>query len=121
MAKAIAAWLALTTSVHGAVHHHRHHKPWHTSDGSEYGAKDSGGPLACEQNVQLTDSMVLVANKTLPCGTRIEFKVGKRIRAARVEDRGPYSGDRIWDLSWKLARNLGLQYPWSGPIKWRMA
>lgn len=118
MAKAIAAWLALLASTHGAVHHHR----WHTSDGSEYGARDSGGPLACsKRGVQLTDTMILVANKTLPCGTRVEFKVGRRIRAARVWDRGPYSGDRIWDLSFALARSLGLRYPWSGPIKWRMA
>jgi len=47
-----------------------------------------------------------VANKTLPCGTKVTLRHnGRRIRVP-VIDRGPYSGAREYDLTAATARRL---------------
>ena len=47
-----------------------------------------------------------VANKTLPCGTKVTLRHnGRRIRVP-VIDRGPYSGTREYDLTAATARKL---------------
>jgi rare lipoprotein A len=48
-----------------------------------------------------------VANKSLPCGTKVTFHYGGRSVTATVEDRGPYAGGREWDLNQNTARALG--------------
>jgi len=51
------------------------------------------------------------AHKTLPLGTRVVVRNprnGKHIEV-RINDRGPYTGDRIVDLSEAAARALGLK------------
>jgi peptidoglycan lytic transglycosylase len=48
-----------------------------------------------------------VANKVLPCGTRVTFRYGGRQVTATVEDRGPYVGGREWDLNQNTAAALG--------------
>jgi hypothetical protein len=48
-----------------------------------------------------------VANKTLPCGTKVTFRYGGRSVTATVEDRGPYVGAREWDLNQNTAAALG--------------
>ena len=40
-----------------------------------------------------------VANRTLPCGTKVAFRYGGRSVTATVDDRGPYVGGRDWDLN----------------------
>ena len=76
------------------------------------------GPLACGGN--LTPGLREVANKTLPCGTRVQFRVRIRGRALTltvpVRDRGPYCCGRSWDLSVATAEALGLGGNWSGAI-----
>jgi hypothetical protein len=48
-----------------------------------------------------------VANRTLPCGTRVRLMNGGRTVTATVDDRGPYVGGRDWDLNQNTAAALG--------------
>lgn len=48
-----------------------------------------------------------VANKSLPCGTKVTFEYGGRTVTATVDDRGPYVGGRTWDLNQNTAAALG--------------
>ncbi len=48
-----------------------------------------------------------VANRTLPCGTKVAFQYGGRTVTAVVDDRGPYAGGREWDLNQATASALG--------------
>ena len=49
-----------------------------------------------------------VANKTLPCGTRVTISYGGRSVLATVDDRGPYVYGRSFDLNQTTARYLGM-------------
>jgi rare lipoprotein A len=48
-----------------------------------------------------------VAHKSLPCGTMVTFKHGRRELRVPVIDRGPYVGGREYDLTEATARRLG--------------
>jgi rare lipoprotein A len=48
-----------------------------------------------------------VANKSLPCGTKVTFRSGGRSVTATVDDRGPYVGGREYDLNQNTAAALG--------------
>ena len=48
-----------------------------------------------------------VANKSLPCGTKVVFRNGSREVTATVDDRGPFVGGRTWDLNQNTAAALG--------------
>jgi rare lipoprotein A len=54
---------------------------------------DDSGPTACEAHYALG-----VANKTLPCGTRVEI-CAARCAVVTVQDRGPFVEGREWDLN----------------------
>ena len=64
-----------------------------------------GGALACGGT--LGYDTLGVANKTLPCGTRVTLRYGSREITVPVIDRGPYVGGREWDLTGATARALG--------------
>jgi hypothetical protein len=49
-----------------------------------------------------------VANKTLPCGTKVTLSYGGRVVVATVDDRGPYVYGRTYDLNQNTARYLGM-------------
>jgi len=48
-----------------------------------------------------------VANRTLPCGTKVVLRYGGRTVTATVDDRGPFVGGRDWDLNQNTAAALG--------------
>jgi hypothetical protein len=48
-----------------------------------------------------------VANRSLPCGTKVRFRYGGRSVTAVVDDRGPFVGGRDWDLNQNTAAALG--------------
>jgi rare lipoprotein A len=48
-----------------------------------------------------------VANKTLPCGTKVQLRYGGRTVMATVDDRGPYVAGRTWDLGQSTRAALG--------------
>jgi rare lipoprotein A len=66
-----------------------------------------GGSLAC--GGLLTSSTMGVANKTLPCGTRVTLRYHGRTVRVRVIDRGPYVEGREYDLTEATARALGFE------------
>jgi rare lipoprotein A len=63
---------------------------------------NDGGNTACGFHAGLG-----VANRTLPCGTKVAFRYGGRSVTATVDDRGPYVGGRDWDLNQTTAGALG--------------
>ena len=96
----------------------RHHPPpFLTAGASYYSPPDSGGPLACGGGA-LHWSTPGVANKTLPCGTRVEVCY-RRCTIVRVIDRGPYVAGREFDLTYATARATGFLSAGVGTIRWR--
>ncbi len=61
-----------------------------------------GGATACGFHAGLG-----VANRTLPCGTKVTFRYGGRTVTAVVDDRGPFVSGREWDLNQNTAGALG--------------
>lgn len=78
---------------------------WAVARCSWYGPGFYGNSTASGQVLQ-PDSM-FVAHKSLPFGTRIEFRYNGATAIGVVEDRGPYSGGRTFDLGPGLAAALG--------------
>ena len=72
---------------------------------SYYGPGLYGNRTACGQT--LTPSTLGVANRWLPCGTRVTFRYRGRTVTVPVIDRGPFHGSRIWDLTYATKRRLG--------------
>jgi peptidoglycan lytic transglycosylase len=72
---------------------------------SWYGPGLFGNKLGCGGT--LSAGSLGVANKSLPCGTKVTFRFGSRSVTATVEDRGPYVGGREWDLNQNTAAALG--------------
>jgi rare lipoprotein A len=64
-----------------------------------------GGPLACGGS--LGYNAMVVAHKSLPCGTKVTINYRGRTADAVVRDRGPYVGGREFDLAGAVARKLG--------------
>jgi rare lipoprotein A (peptidoglycan hydrolase) len=90
--------------------------PWYTSIASFYGAPLFGNGVAC--GGILHPWTLGVANKTLPCGTKVLFQYGSRAIEVQVIDRGPYIAGREWDLT--AATAVALHFPGLGPIRWRL-
>lgn len=61
-----------------------------------------GGATACGFHAGMG-----VANRSLPCGTKVTFRYRGRTVTATVDDRGPYVGGRTWDLNQNTAGALG--------------
>jgi rare lipoprotein A (peptidoglycan hydrolase) len=72
---------------------------------SWYGPGLYGNRLGCGGT--LTASRLGVAHKSLPCGSKVTLRHGKRVVRVRVIDRGPYVGGREYDLTAATARRLG--------------
>jgi rare lipoprotein A len=72
---------------------------------SWYGPGLFGNRLGC--GGRLTPSSLGVANKYLPCGTKVTFRHRGRVVRVPVIDRGPYVGGREYDLTAATARRLG--------------
>jgi rare lipoprotein A len=49
-----------------------------------------------------------MADRTLPCGTRVRVTANRRSVVLRVNDRGPVRRDRIGDVSRATARRLSM-------------
>ena len=84
---------------------------------SWYGPGFYGRRTAC--GLALTTSIIGVAHRSLPCGTRIQFRnpANGRVVTARVIDRGPYVSGRQWDMTAGLCKALG--HCFTGSIYWR--
>ena len=92
--------------VNGAVVVYR------ASQASWYGPGLYGGRTACGGTLNATT--LGVANRTLPCGTRVTFRYNGRSVTARVIDRGPFVSGREWDLTPAVKARLG--FPSTGTV-----
>jgi hypothetical protein len=72
---------------------------------SYYGPGFYGNRTACGQT--LTSGMLGVAHKTMRCGTKLKLRHGGKTVTVRVIDRGPYAGDREFDLTEATRNKLG--------------
>ncbi|HJW21667.1 MAG TPA: septal ring lytic transglycosylase RlpA family protein [Candidatus Limnocylindrales bacterium] len=92
--------------------------PWHhDQDESWYGPSFFGQRTACGQ--LLTQALRGVASRTLPCGTRVQFRnpANGAVITVPVVDRGPYVAGRQWDLTYGACSAIG--HCWTGPLDWR--
>lgn len=83
---------------------------------SWYGEEFAGRTTA---NGEIFDPMQLTAaHRTLPFGTVVDVtnhKTSQTVRV-RINDRGPYVGNRVLDLSFAAAQQIGLIQPGSGEV-----
>jgi hypothetical protein len=94
--------------------------PWRwDTNVSWYGPTFYGKRTAC--GLAMTEGLVGVAHRTLPCGTMITFRnpANGRSLTLPVVDRGPYVGGRQWDLTGGACIALGHCY--TGSFQWKYA
>ena len=92
---------------------------WHFDGNiSWYGPGFYGNRTAC--GYAMSKSLVGVAHRSLPCGSRVTFKnpANGRIVVASVVDRGPYVSGRQWDMTAGLC--LALDHCYTGSIYWKL-
>jgi rare lipoprotein A len=89
---------------------------WKSAKVSWYGPGFYGNGMAGGGTLQ-PDSMV-VAHRSLPFGTRIEFSYNGSTCIAVVQDRGPYAGGRVFDLGPGTAAALG--FSGVGTVQYRI-
>jgi rare lipoprotein A len=84
---------------------------------SYYGAAFAGRPTASGE--RFNPSALTAAHRTLPFGTRIKVTNPRNGRSVivRVNDRGPFHGGRVIDLSQEAARQIGLVSQGSGVVR----
>src|SRR5204863_434534 len=77
--------------------------------------------MLCWQPLAMTQDLIGVAHRSLPCGTLITFRnpVNGRTLTVPVVDRGPYVYARQWDLTGGACLALGHCY--TGAFQWRYA
>jgi rare lipoprotein A (peptidoglycan hydrolase) len=76
---------------------------WKTAVASHYSRNFTGRSASGET---IGPYSMIVAHKTLPFGTLIEFEYGGKRAVARVADRGPYTKGRTFDLGPGVVRVL---------------
>ncbi len=84
-------------------------KPFQVGSASWYGKQFHGKTTASGEDFDMFE--FTAAHRTLPLGTFVKvtnLKNGKWI-VVRVNDRGPYVGNRIMDLSYSAARMLNFR------------
>jgi rare lipoprotein A (peptidoglycan hydrolase) len=89
---------------------------YRTSAASWYGPGFYGNRTACGRT--LARGTLGVAHKSLPCGTKVTLRYRGRTVVAPVIDRGPYAGNREYDLTAATKQRLGFGSTgtvWSSP------
>jgi peptidoglycan lytic transglycosylase len=84
-------------------------KPYQVGNASWYGKQFHGRTTASGEDFDMFE--LTAAHRKLPLGTFVKvtnLKNGKWI-VVRINDRGPYVGDRIMDLSYSAARMLNFR------------
>ncbi len=76
---------------------------WKTAVASHYGRNFTGRGASGER---IGPYSMMVAHKTLPFGTLVEFEYNGKRAVARVADRGPFSAGRTFDLGPGVVRVL---------------
>jgi 3D (Asp-Asp-Asp) domain-containing protein len=89
---------------------------WKSAKASWYGPGFYGNTMA--GGGTLTPSSMVVAHRTLPFGTKIEFSYKGRTCIAVVQDRGPHIAGRVFDLGPGTAKALG--FSGVGTVQYRI-
>jgi hypothetical protein len=90
---------------------------WHLDpDISWYGPGFYGHRTAC--GLALTQTLVGVAHRTLPCGTLVTFRYNGVTVRVPVVDRGPYVAGRTFDLTAGACQRL--HHCFTGTIEWKL-
>lgn len=89
---------------------------WKSAKVSWYGPGFYGNTMA--GGGKLTPSSMVVAHRTLPFGTKIEFSYKGKTCVAVVQDRGPHIAGRIFDLGPGTATALG--FSGVGTVQYRI-
>ena len=79
---------------------------------SYYGPGLYGNKMACGRTLQ--PSTIGVAHKSIACGTKLTLRYGSKEVDVKVVDRGPYVGDREFDLTERTKNKLG--FPSTGTV-----
>jgi rare lipoprotein A len=79
---------------------------------SYYGPGLYGNGVACGGT--LSPGMLGVANKTLPCGSKVTLRYHGKTVTVPVIDRGPFAGNREYDLTAATKAKLG--FPSTGTV-----
>ena len=74
---------------------------------SLYGPGLYGNQMACGK--RLTRTVIGVAHRSLPCGTKVTMKYRGHYLDTKVVDRGPYMKGVKWDLTSAAAQKMGLE------------
>lgn len=82
---------------------------------SWYGAKFAGQKTASGE--RFDPSEYTAAHRTLPFGSRVKVSRGDKSVIVRINDRGPFHGNRVIDLSRAAAADLGLVGAGSGRVE----
>lgn len=88
---------------------------WRTGKASHYSRTFTGRGASGKR---IGPYSMMVAHKTLPFGTLIEFEYRGKRAVASVEDRGPFTPGRMWDLGPGVVRSLG--FNGVHPIRYRV-
>ena len=84
---------------------------------SYYGRRFHGRPTASGERFDM--NAMTAAHRTLPFGSLVEVtnpRNGKKV-TVRINDRGPFHGNRVIDVSRAAARELGLIGPGRGSVE----
>ncbi|MFN0265347.1 septal ring lytic transglycosylase RlpA family protein [Tepidamorphus sp. 3E244] len=83
---------------------------------SWYGKAHHGRKTASGERFNM--NAMTAAHKSLPFGTKVKVtnKRSGRSVVVRINDRGPYAGGRIIDLSRAAAQRLGLMQSGTAPV-----
>jgi len=86
-------------------------RPIQSGTASWYGGKFHGRKTASGERYDMYE--MTAAHRTLPFGTLVEVRNPQNGRAVvvRINDRGPFAKDRILDVSYAAASELGLVGP----------
>lgn len=82
------------------------------AEASWYGPGLYGNGMACGGT--LTPNTIGVAHRSLPCGTKLTLRYGGKSVEVEVVDRGPYVGNREFDLTSATRQKLG--FPSTGTV-----
>ncbi len=82
---------------------------------SWYGAKFAGNKTASGE--RFDPSEYTAAHRTLPFGSRVKVSRGDKSVVVRINDRGPFHGNRVIDLSRAAAADLGLVNAGRGQVQ----
>lgn len=91
-------------------------QPIGSGKASYYGAELAGNPTASGE--AFDPSEMTAAHRTLPFGTRVRVtneRNGESV-VVRINDRGPFHGRRVIDVSTAAAREIGLKRSGTAPV-----